>query len=181
MIRLPHRMCLADICNALNLKKAVEIGTHHAVFADQFMSRFRGTIELVDPWADPPETDPTFYPALGKIPRTRDEDMEIARTVMGKYGDRASFHRETSEQAAARTPDLGIDFVYIDGAHDYASVRQDLHLWYPKVAWGGIIAGHDYYDLFPDVRRAVDEFSEFSKLPIIVIEYEVHSFWMIKQ
>jgi len=46
------------------------------------------------------------------------------------------------------------DFVYIDAAHDYASVSADIQAWLPLVKVGGIIAGHDYMH---DVKRAVDQ------------------------
>ena len=34
--------------------------------------------------------------------------------------------------------------LYIDGAHDYDSVLQDIELYYPKIKSGGLICGHDY-------------------------------------
>lgn len=36
-----------------------------------------------------------------------------------------------------------ISFVYIDGAHDYKSVKSDFETWFPKLENGGIIALHD--------------------------------------
>lgn len=46
---------------------------------------------------------------------------------------------------AARQFELGsLDFVYLDAAHDLASVMADLAVWAPKVRPGGIVAGHDY-------------------------------------
>jgi SAM-dependent methyltransferase len=36
-----------------------------------------------------------------------------------------------------------IDFIMIDGSHDYASVREDVRLWLPKLKPNGLIAGDD--------------------------------------
>ncbi len=36
-----------------------------------------------------------------------------------------------------------VDFVMIDGAHDFASIREDVRAWMPKVRTGGIICGDD--------------------------------------
>lgn len=36
-----------------------------------------------------------------------------------------------------------IEFIFIDGAHEYEYVKEDLDLWFPKVVNGGIIAFHD--------------------------------------
>jgi len=47
-----------------------------------------------------------------------------------------------------------VDFVFIDAAHDYESVKQDILAWLPKVK--GIIAGHDY-PAYKGVVMAVDE------------------------
>ena len=60
--------------------------------------------------------------------------------------------------AANQFEDKSIDFVYIDAAHDYESVKTDLISWIPKVKPGGFIAGHDYrYDPGIQVYEAVNE------------------------
>ena len=40
--------------------------------------------------------------------------------------------------------DNSLDFVYIDGNHEFMSVSNDLFHWHKKVRVGGMIAGHDY-------------------------------------
>jgi MMP 1-O-methyltransferase len=47
-----------------------------------------------------------------------------------------------SADAAGNFPEP-IELVFIDGAHDYASVKADFELWFPKVIEGGIVAFHD--------------------------------------
>lgn len=37
-----------------------------------------------------------------------------------------------------------LDYVYIDGNHDYDHVTHDLNVWWPKLKQGGLLAGHDY-------------------------------------
>ena len=46
-----------------------------------------------------------------------------------------------------------LDGIFIDGAHDFHSVCDDLAAWLPKVKEGGIIAGHDFN--FPEVHKAI--------------------------
>jgi len=36
------------------------------------------------------------------------------------------------------------NIMFIDGAHDFRSIREDAEIWVPKVKPGGIIAFHDY-------------------------------------
>lgn len=55
--------------------------------------------------------------------------------------------------------DNSIDFLFIDGAHDYDSVKKDIHDWYPKIKFNGMIGGHDYgNNTFPGLIKAVNEF-----------------------
>jgi predicted O-methyltransferase YrrM len=58
--------------------------------------------------------------------------------------ERITTVRELSWDGAARYKDASLDFVFIDAAHDYASVVKDLNAWYPKLKKGGVLAGHDY-------------------------------------
>jgi hypothetical protein len=51
-----------------------------------------------------------------------------------------------------------LQFIFIDAAHDYGSVTADLKAWWPKVAPGGRMAGHDYNNNHPEVDRAVQDF-----------------------
>lgn len=60
--------------------------------------------------------------------------------------------------AAAMFDDQSIDFVYIDGSHEYDDLRADIIAWTPKVKNGGIVAGDDYgVGQHPDVQRVIDE------------------------
>jgi hypothetical protein len=63
----------------------------------------------------------------------------------------------TTNQAAPLVPDGWADFVFIDAAHSYEAVRDDIRLWAPKVREGGWLGGHDYHPSWPGVVRAVDE------------------------
>lgn len=68
--------------------------------------------------------------------------------------------RMTSLEAATRFEDESLDFVFIDAAHEYEHIKEDLNAWYPKIKSGGILAGHDFYPDQPNwggVHRAVTE------------------------
>jgi hypothetical protein len=67
--------------------------------------------------------------------------------------------RQPSVSAAAEYSDLSLDFVFIDAAHDYQSVKNDIAAWWPKVRVGGALAGDDYNKR--EVAKAVrDSFLE---------------------
>ena len=63
--------------------------------------------------------------------------------------------RATSIEASKRYADASLDFVFIDAAHDYRSVFEDIVAWLPKVKIGGIISGHDWQH--PPVQQVIHE------------------------
>jgi hypothetical protein len=61
-----------------------------------------------------------------------------------------------------------IGFLFLDGAHDYESVRDDLVAWIPLLANGGILAVHDYVsEKWMGVKRAVDEIAHLEAVASI--------------
>lgn len=63
--------------------------------------------------------------------------------------------REPSVQASSRYADESLPFVFIDADHSYEGARSDILAWLPKVAKGGILAGHDIK--LQEVVRAVKD------------------------
>jgi hypothetical protein len=63
-------------------------------------------------------------------------------------------------QGTARTVKLldQVDMLFIDGAHDEMSVRDDLWNFAPLVRKGGIVSGHDYTLDFLGVVSAVNRY-----------------------
>ena len=67
---------------------------------------------------------------------------------------------KTSEEAA-KTFEEPVEFVFIDGAHEYEMVKLDFLLWFPKLIEGGIIAFHDTMADGP--QKVAEEFVYKSK------------------
>ena len=63
--------------------------------------------------------------------------------------------RLDSLKAAKTFKNKSLDFVFIDAAHDYENVINDINAWKPKVIKGGILSGHDIDH--PPLRKAVQE------------------------
>ncbi len=63
----------------------------------------------------------------------------------------------TTRQAAPLVPDGWADFIFIDAAHSYEAVSDDIADWLPKVKPGGWFGGHDFHESWPGVKRAVLE------------------------
>jgi predicted O-methyltransferase YrrM len=83
------------------------------------------------------------------------DSFSIAVEKLSRYVQ-AFFIKKTSEDAVKDIKEP-LDFVYIDGNHQYEYVKKDITLYYPLVKEGGILGGHDYPTI-SGVVRAVDEF-----------------------
>jgi hypothetical protein len=81
---------------------------------------------------------------------------ESSSKRLEEWEDKTFWIHKTSEEACKDIPDGSLDFVYIDGNHQYESVIEDIGFWDSKVKIGGLIAGHDY-QMKNEVKRAVDE------------------------
>ena len=107
--------------------------------------------------------------------------MAVAKKVLKKYGDKVEFIRKLSENATEHIEDGSLDFMYIDGNHQYEFVKKDIELYYPKVKKGGIIGGDDYTSS-PEtetegfgVFKAVNEFFKKKK-----INFYDTDWWVVK-
>lgn len=76
-----------------------------------------------------------------------------------------TFINKYSDDAVSSLP-RELDFVYIDGNHDYEYVKSDLDNYYTVVKSGGILAGHDYNSDWPGVILAVNEFANQRDLEV---------------
>ncbi|NTV31259.1 class I SAM-dependent methyltransferase [candidate division WWE3 bacterium] len=58
---------------------------------------------------------------------------------------------------AAREYNQPVEVIFIDGAHEYEAVRNDLNDWFPKIVNGGFIALHDTTSDWEGPWRVVKE------------------------
>lgn len=97
-----------------------------------------------------------------------------AHRKMQKY-PRAQF-LELPSVDAAPTVDC-LDFCYIDGAHDYDSVKSDIEAWWPRLKPGGILGGHDFDPANQPVIQAVIEFAVRERLKLYALDPD---WWIFK-
>jgi hypothetical protein len=76
--------------------------------------------------------------------------------------------------AASSSPSIPaeVDFVYIDGNHNYRAVTEDIRAWWPKIRPNGVMGGHDFYNGYArshdGVVKAVTEFAVTNELALQV-------------
>lgn len=137
---------------ALEVLIGVEIGTGSACGSVAMLDRLpKLTLYCIDPWR---HVELAPYEA-GHSQEEHDACFVVAGNRLQPYGSRAIIIRKTSDEAINGIPN-NVDFVHIDGHHEYSQVVKDINNYFPKIKVGGIISGHDYPQV-PDVAWAVDE------------------------
>jgi len=72
-----------------------------------------------------------------------------------EHSDIVELRVEDSSYAAKQFGRGEIDFVFVDAGHTYTAVKHDINAWLPKIKPGGVLAGHDFSNDFPEVKTAV--------------------------
>ena len=138
----------ARIINALEKPVCVEVGVAQGrgLACIATLAEFRsGRAIGVDSFAGTPGESAPYPEAM----------LDSCRAFLDRCWVTPSLCQMTSLAAAAALPSA-LDYVFLDAAHDYESIRDDIAAWWPKITPGGWLAGHDYTDA-EGVRRAVDE------------------------
>lgn len=76
-----------------------------------------------------------------ELPHLYDIFKSNMKPVEGYYKEL----RMSSMEAVKKFENESVDFVFIDGSHEYEDIKDDINHWLPKVKKGGVLAGHDYY------------------------------------
>ncbi|MEM7267929.1 MAG: class I SAM-dependent methyltransferase [Pseudomonadota bacterium] len=151
--------------------KVAEIGVAQGAFSAKILSICApDELVLIDPWdADIEAYSENSYTA---IQRKMAAEIEAGQVTLA---------RGYSGQMVPNYADDYFDWVYVDGAHDYASVKEDLALCARVVKPGGVIAGHDYLRWVSGTDRygvleAVNEFMADTKSPMVFLtnQYDKH-------
>jgi len=115
-------------------KVGVEVGVELGRFA-RTLCRKVPDLKLygVDPWVK-----------YGDQWENHDPDEFYKKTIEDCAPYNIEIIRKFSMDAVKDFDDESLDFVYIDGNHDFPHVTEDINAWSKKVRKGGIISGHDY-------------------------------------
>lgn len=130
----------------------VEIGVSGGASTAALLIRMPNlTLYSIDPWLF---IDGAPFEA-GLPQEIQDQGYNNAISISSHYPGKSFIIRKKSDDAVNDVPDI-IDFLHIDGDHEYEQVIRDINNYMPKIRPGGIISGHDYI-LRPGVVKAVDE------------------------
>lgn len=165
---------LVGLCDSINAKTFVEVGCKEGRTTGALLKALPDLeVDAIDPWAAIPNADEDYS----------DWDFKAIEAEfwanVGEHKARCEHWPMTSLQAAtAFDHHMGDrpDVVFIDAAHDYENVLQDIRAWWPLVREGGFLTGHDYSHKFPGVMRAVAEC-----FPLMRVAVCPDSVWVVRK
>lgn len=163
---------LSKLFAELGFNYGVEIGTDQGEFAEVLCKDNPNlNLRCIDPWS-------TGAYETGKQPESKEEqeyfEKRYTETVKRLMSYQTDIIRKTSMEAVREWGDNTLDFVYIDGNHDFLNVTQDIHYWLKKVKPGGILAGHDFVKYpsrkFNHVQKVVRAYTtSYHLLPVFLV------------
>jgi hypothetical protein len=156
-----------------------ELGVAEGYFSEHMLRDWGSSHHYaVDNWGTLPVTGDGAFPQ-----HWHDKNYETAIGKLKPYSDRVTVLRGLTWQMADQVKDESLDLVYLDAAHYYEAVKQDLEAWYSKVKPGGVVAGHDFINPAYGVLQAVTEFANARAIKVFVIHEDHDSdagFWFYK-
>ena len=94
------------------------------------------------------------------IKRQDPYSKEAVEDLLSKFKNNVSLIRGNSNIVLKKIDMTQIDYVFLDGGHDYSTVMNDLNCCIEVVNNGGTILCDDYdLSYAPGVKRAIDEFT----------------------
>lgn len=120
----------------MGYKTGAEIGVAKGEFSLK-LCQAGLTVYSIDPWL----CNKDYPDSRGQ--KKMDYVYEHAKKILAPYPN-STIIKKTSMEASDDFADGSLDFVYIDGNHEFKFIAEDISEWSKKVKKGGIISGHDY-------------------------------------
>ena len=171
---------LSHLREKINLV-GVEIGVCGGEHARSLLETFDiSTLYLVDPY----EMYETYAEGEGKnygdtqLPLS--EAFLEAKKLLEPFKKNIKWIKKKSEDFVTEIK-TNIDFVYVDGNHDYQFVKKDIELYYPIIKSGGMMGGHDFYNGYAQTHnQVVKAVTEFAISKDIQLYVEQPDWWFYK-
>jgi len=111
---------------------------------------------LVDPYLEYSEQqEDKKWLTLNSNPKEAEQIKQMAAKRLSGFKNIEWIYK-LSVDAAKDIPDNSLNFVYLDGNHEYDFIKNDIEIWTAKVKPGWLVAGHD--GNLPSVYQALEEY-----------------------
>jgi predicted O-methyltransferase YrrM len=170
-----------ELVRSIHAKTILEVGVAYGYHAEHLLDTHKDLQSYIgiDPYISQYDAKDIFCSDVHKMFKgvSVQDSMDKLYTAVDEMlqskkaaGKETVLHRSTSTEVAKNLANDSIDFIFVDGSHLYQDVLLDLHTLWPKVSKGGILCGDDF-KTWPDVARAVKEFSDRETIPY-QLEYQ---------
>ena len=98
------------------------------------------------------------------IKRQNPYSLEAVKDLLSKFKNNVHLIKGNSNVLLKKIDMSKIDYVFLDGGHEYNTVMNDLNCCHEVITNNGTVLCDDY-DLWqvPDVKKAIDEFVDLNK------------------
>jgi len=132
-------------------KVGAEIGVYKGAFTARFLQAGLRMF-AIDPWMP--------FTGQGRSQHkqeVQDEIFAIAHSNLMPWLEtgQCKILMATSMEAVQGFGPSDLDFVYIDGCHEFPNVAQDIYEWNKIVRPGGVMSGHDYFNTPPHASNVL--------------------------
>ena len=164
--KMKNRIELAQYFAELKFKVGAEVGVADGRYSEVLCQNISNLkLYVVDPYIAYDEN------SQDGNKEQQDKCREIAWEKLHKFD--VTFLYNMSIDALNEVYDNSLDFVYIDANHKFDYIIMDIIAWSRKVRPGGIVAGHDYWNIRDfGVKDAVDVYVKSHNLKLNVIPGE---------
>ncbi|OGM04429.1 hypothetical protein A2129_01910 [Candidatus Woesebacteria bacterium GWC1_42_13] len=129
-----NRTIVAQMFSELGLKTGAEIGVAEGIYSKVLFDNIPGLkLYGIDIWNN--------YPGYTEL-ADPEKLYTDAQERLKPYN--CPLIKKFSMDAVKDFADGSLDFVFIDGGHDFKNVACDICEWSKKVRAGGVVFGHDY-------------------------------------
>ena len=161
-----NRKIMAKALGDMGFKIGAEVGVAQGFYSEMLLKENPGLkLFMVDVW----DTYPGYHMYGEKIKAYFNQAKKRVEPYKG-----ARLIKKMSMDAVRDFPDNSLDSVFIDGAHDFMHVAEDVNEWSRKVRPGGIVWGHDYKRSaykYTDVKDCIPAWC-YSKRTFPLIEFK---------
>lgn len=135
-IKLSRWKQLPYLMAEMGLLIGAEIGVEQGRFSDCLLRKIPGLkLYCIDCWEAYSEYREEMQPKI---------DGYYQKTIERLQGKNCEIIKKYSTDAVKDFEDESLDFVYLDGNHEFQQVTNDIAEWSKKVKKGGLVMGHDY-------------------------------------
>ena len=104
------------------------------------------------------------------IKRQDPYSLEAVKDLLKKFKNNISLIKGNSNTILKKIDMSKIEFVFLDGGHDYQTVKSDLNFCREVIVNGGTVLCDDYdLSYAPGVKKAIDEFSSDDNIKCTII------------